>query len=194
MRPRVVSAVIAIAWLGALAGAVPASSAGTRQPAAGSQLWVSRYNGPINGVDQRGTARPQAAHCDIGAFEGALQPPSVTGQAALSVTDTAATVGASINANGLATTYRLSYGTTASYGQETAALDLGADSAAHAVSQLLSGLAPSTTYHFQVVATNAGCTTAGPDTTFTTIASTTPPEVAGGIAQNVMRSRWEMRG
>jgi CSLREA domain-containing protein len=31
---------------------------------------------PVSGVDQRGTARPSGAHCDIGAFEGAVTVPA----------------------------------------------------------------------------------------------------------------------
>ena len=45
-------------------------------------------------------------------------------------------------------------------------------------SAAISGLTPQTTYHFRIVATNAIGTTAGPDQTFTTAASTpvvTPP-------------------
>ncbi len=30
---------------------------------------------PVNGLDQRGVARPQGAHCDIGAYEAATTPP-----------------------------------------------------------------------------------------------------------------------
>ncbi len=30
---------------------------------------------PVNNLDQRGVTRPVGAHCDIGAFEGALKPP-----------------------------------------------------------------------------------------------------------------------
>lgn len=40
----------------------------------------------------------------------------------------------------------------------------------HAVSQTISGLAPHTTYHFRIVATNAHGTTDGVDMTFTTAA------------------------
>lgn len=34
---------------------------------------------PVNGIDQRGTGRPQGSHCDIGAFELQNQPPVCTG-------------------------------------------------------------------------------------------------------------------
>jgi len=61
-------------------------------------------------------------------------------------------------------------------------------SAATTVVAVLSGLSPSTTYHYRVVATNNAGTTEGSDTTFTTL-PTTPAtvttEAASGVAQTV---------
>src|SRR5262249_40638068 len=77
------------------------------------------------------------------------------------------------------TTYHFEYGTNASYGAitpESAAI--GADNLEHPVSQAIGGLAPGTTYHFRVVASNGFGITAAPDQTFQTVplaAVRTPP-------------------
>ncbi len=91
-----------------------------------------------------------------------------------------ATVGAAVNPDGSATTYRIEYGTTASYGHATAALPAGGvltGTAKQQASGALSGLAPLTTYHYRVVATNAVGTTSGRDRTFRT--TVVPPSVSG---------------
>lgn len=64
-----------------------------------------------------------------------------------------------------ATTIHFEYGTTPAYGLRTA--ESAVDAAGRAASDV-TGLAPSTTYHFRVVASNAFGSTAGPDETFTT--------------------------
>ncbi len=46
--------------------------------------------------------------------------------------------------------------------------DLGSGFGPQSVSASVTGLAPGTTYHFQVVASNSAGTTTGPDETFTT--------------------------
>src|SRR5262249_50460367 len=112
-------------------------------------------------------------------------PPTVAGEGAQDLTDTAATLVANVNPNGSATTYVINYGTSPSYGQQTASAAAGSGSTSQAVSQKLSGLNPSTTYHFQVVATNAGGTTARPDATFTTgpeLTGTSGSQVSGILA------------
>ena len=79
------------------------------------------------------------------------------------------------------TTYRFEYGTTAAYGQTTAALpegrSLGGDSYVP-VSGVLGGLAPETEYHYRVVAGNGHGTTYGRDRTFRTGATPAPQAVA----------------
>ena len=98
----------------------------------------------------------------------------------------AATVGAVVNPSGTETanetTYRFEYGTTAAYGQTTAALpegrSLGGDSYVP-VSGVVGGLAAETEYHYRVVASNGHGTTYGRDRTFRTGA--TPPSQGGGV-------------
>jgi hypothetical protein len=73
------------------------------------------------------------------------------------------------------TTYWWEYGTTTSYGQETPHTNTASGSAPVAVSSVLTGLLPGTTYHYRLVAENSLGTEAGYDFTFTTLAA--PPPV-----------------
>jgi hypothetical protein len=83
---------------------------------------------------------------------------------------TSAKLNASINPEGpQATKYHFEYGETEAYGQSTAETALTPGFEDQPASATVSGLQPSTTYHFRVVATNAlSQTTLGPDQTFTT--------------------------
>ena len=78
-----------------------------------------------------------------------------------------------------ATTYHIEYGTTRDYGTGTAqSASIGADNSPHQLSVDIPGLAPATTYHYRVVASNEIGTASGPDQTFTTSApaAQTPPQ------------------
>jgi phosphodiesterase/alkaline phosphatase D-like protein len=67
------------------------------------------------------------------------------------------------------TTYHFEYGTGVSYGSRTAeSAPIGAGTQDQAAIAHLSGLAPGTTYHFRVVASNGIGTADGTDQTFTT--------------------------
>lgn len=116
--------------------------------------------------DQRGVARPQGSGCDIGAVE--VAPPVATTGSAASVTSSSATLGASVTPNFSATSYHFDYGTTTAYGSFTSAASAGEGGVAQAALATVSGLKPSTTYHFRVVATNAAGTVVGADQTLTT--------------------------
>jgi hypothetical protein len=113
--------------------------------------------------------------------------PGVRTGSASGVGHNAATVGAVVNPSGTGsaneTTYRFQYGTTAAYGQTTAALpqgrSLGGDSSVP-VSAVLGGLTPETEYHYRVVASNGHGTTYGRDRVFRTGATTPPSEDGGG--------------
>jgi peptidoglycan hydrolase-like protein with peptidoglycan-binding domain len=90
-----------------------------------------------------------------------------------SVTTSTATVSWTTN---LAADSAVSYGTSTAYGSSTS------DSAlvtSHA--ETLTGLAPATLYHFEVMSTNASGTATSSDQTFTTNAlpDTTPPVISG---------------
>jgi hypothetical protein len=81
-----------------------------------------------------------------------------------------AKLGALINPGGIATSYRFEYGTTTAYGQSVPLPEgsVGEGLTARTVWAAADGLAPGTTYHYRVVATNALGEVAGPDQTFTT--------------------------
>jgi hypothetical protein len=99
-------------------------------------------------------------------------PPTVTTNAASGVGQSGATLKATVNPNGTATSVSFEYGTTTSYGGTTAPQSIGAGSSGVAVSQDVSGLICNATYHFRAVATTAFATTRGLDQTFTTTACT----------------------
>lgn len=71
------------------------------------------------------------------------------------------------------TSLAFEYGTTAAHGASVVE-PLGSDNRAHEVQIQLTGLAAGTTYHAQVVATNAFGSASSADLTFTTTAATTP--------------------
>jgi hypothetical protein len=94
-------------------------------------------------------------------------PPAATTGAASAVTATTATLNGTVSPNKESTTYRFEYGTTTAYGSQTPAGTSGGN-ADRPVSADITGLAPSTTYHFRLVATNASGTATGADAQFTT--------------------------
>ncbi len=110
-------------------------------------------------------------------------PPSISGQSVSGVGQDAATLHATINANGVATTYQFEYGPTAAYGSLSppTPASIGSWIALQPVKSKLTGLAPGTTYHYRVIAASAAGDSAGPDQTFTTVSvPAQPPAGAGG--------------
>ena len=105
----------------------------------------------------------------------ALDAPTVTTGAASNVTQTGATVAGTVNPNGANVTgCRIDYGTSASYGSQVPCGSApGSGTSPVGVAATLSGLTAGTTYHYRVVAANAGGTTSGGDATFTTAAAPT---------------------
>lgn len=101
------------------------------------------------------------------AISGPTPPTVVTGVADNLASD-GARLNGTVNPEGIATTYQFDYGTTTGYGTSTTPASAGSGSSPVAESQTVTGLAPSTLYHFRIQATNAGGTTLGADATFTT--------------------------
>lgn len=121
-------------------------------------------------------------HMDV-----AVRRPRATTSPASDLTQTSATLNGTVNPGGAPVTYRFEYGTTPAYGTTAPApdADAGSDATDHAFAAPISGLAPGTTYHYRIVASNCGgCTggtVAGADGVFTTpgatTTTTTPPAV-----------------
>jgi len=111
--------------------------------------------------------------------------PLIEAQQASGVLPGSATLGASLNPEGHRTTYHFEYGTSEAYGHSTEAKTLeaaGEPDQGYEQRQVeadLEGLAPETTYHFRLVASDEEdpqcpesaerCTATGPDATFTTL-------------------------
>jgi CSLREA domain-containing protein len=132
-------------------------------------------------LDQRGVTRPRLGACDAGAYE--VAPPRVTTGDASAISTTAATLSGTVNPSLRAASYHFEFGTTASYGSSTPDAAAGAANSARPVSANLSGLAPGTTYHYRLVASNADGTATGSDMTFTTVAeqpAAAPDNVGSG--------------
>jgi DNA-binding beta-propeller fold protein YncE len=94
-------------------------------------------------------------------------PPGVNTGAASGVTQTTATVSGSVNSEGLPTTYRFELGPGTEYGT-VIARTAGSDAGQQTVTATLQYLAPGTTYHYRLVASNPDGTAYGADRTFTT--------------------------
>ena len=126
-------------------------------------------------ADQRGVARPVGAACDSGAYQ--VAPPSVSAVGAGAITTASATVSAAVNPNLRDSTVVVNFGRTTSYGSSTPAVHIGAGNSAVPFNAAITGLAPNTTYHFDVVATNADGQTTSSDGAFTTL-----PPLSASIA------------
>lgn len=131
------------------------------------QLVVSNGGETIEGGDQTLKTLPPA--------------PKATTEAATAMSQSAATLHATVDAEGDSATCKFEYGTTPAYGSvapcsTTPVTGTGAT----AVSAALSGLSASTTYHFRVVATGKGGEAKGDDMTFATSAAPPPPPSGGG--------------
>ena len=105
----------------------------------------------------------------------APEPPAATTGAAQAVGQTTATLTGTVDPNATATTFSFEYGTSTSYGLQTSEQPAGDGDAAGDFSAPVTGLTPSTTYHYRLVATNAAGVSRGEDRTFTTAATPANP-------------------
>jgi hypothetical protein len=94
-------------------------------------------------------------------------PPAV-GFLSATRTSTTAQLSASVNPEGLAATYQFRWGTSAALGNATSSQSAGSGTGGVKESASLSGIKPSTTYYWDVVATNAAGSTISIRKTFTT--------------------------
>jgi hypothetical protein len=109
-----------------------------------------------------------------------LKKPVAVTAAATELTQTSVRFNGSVNPNGLATTYRFEFGLTSSYGVATPFLTAATGSALVSVYNPMSSLAPGTTYHYRISATNADGTAIGNDTLFTTFPTSVKVTASAG--------------
>jgi hypothetical protein len=106
-----------------------------------------------------------------------------------------AKLGALVNPGGIQTSYRFEYGPSSAYGSSTPFPEgsVGEGLESHAVWASASGLAPGSTYHYRVVASNELGTVYGPDQTFTTLsaeqAACPNEQMRGGFAARLSDCR-----
>jgi hypothetical protein len=147
-------------------------------------------------TDQRGVSRPVGSACDAGSYE--VAPPSATTGPAIGVDSSNATLTGTVRPNSGEAAVHFEYGTTTGYGSQTALQHLSGSSD-QGVAAALTGLSPSTTYHFRVIATAADGTATGADGRFTTAPpsstgtggdGTTPPALAAATRLTLVPSRF----
>ncbi len=122
-----------------------------------------------------GTTDGSILHFTTSAAAGT--PPAATTVAASSITSTGATLNATVNPKGSATTYSFIYGTSSTLSSGTTPPRRSRPEAGRAPQSetaALTGLTSDTTYYFEVRATNSGGTTDGSILHFTTSASRHP--------------------
>jgi PKD repeat protein len=98
----------------------------------------------------------------------ASRPAASTGPAS-KIRSSGATVSGTVNPRGSATSYLVEFGRSTAYGHSTVATPAGSGTTGVHVRVVLAGLHPNATYHYRVVATNAGGTVVGADRSFKTL-------------------------
>ena len=119
------------------------------------------------------------------------QAPTVTVNPATQVTSTGATITGSVNPNGSAAACQVFYGTTPAYGTSTPGTLLAAQAAPLPITVQLTGLAPNTTYHYQLRATNSAGPGYSADMTLTTLSG---PTVVTGMATGITGTDANLQG
>ena len=119
--------------------------------------------------------------------------PVVTSNPGTFIASFSATLNGSLDPHGLTTTVHFRYGTTTSYGLTTAPQSQSGNTFRN-ITANISGLSPSTVYHFRARATNSAGTTFSSDRTFTTLSATGAPVVTTNPATNVTSSSTTLNG
>ena len=121
----------------------------------------------------------------------AAAPTAITGPVT-AVGATTATATGTVNPGGVATTWYVEYGTSTSYGSQTASASAGSGTANSAVSVVARRASrQGTTYHYRVVATSTPGTSRGSDGLFTTLAA---PGAVTGSASSIAVSSATLNG
>ena len=121
--------------------------------------------------------------------------PTVTTLSVTNVTATSATLRATVNPNGLLTSYLFQYGETVAYGEYSSGGSISAGSfSSQTVYITVTGLSPLTTYHYRVKAGNSSGMQCGTDRTFTTLSEAGPPSATTYAATGISENQATMRG
>jgi hypothetical protein len=153
--------------------------------ASGSVTRNAGADGGLSTTDFDGDQRVAGGVADIGADEWTPAPYAETGGATL-IGATVATVHGTVIPKGGATTQYFNWGLTAAYGNPSgfglifAPQPAGNGTATVAVSRKLTGLKPSTTYHYRLRAANETGMAFGADATFKTGPPGTPDPGGSG--------------
>jgi hypothetical protein len=126
----------------------------------------------VFGSDQQFTTLESIDAVDVNVEFPDVPPPTVTTGAAGNIGSNGATLNATVNPNNSGTKVYFEWGLTTAYGNTTTVQDMGSGGSDTFPSDVLSGLTPSTLYHYRAVAFNAGGLTVGGDQSFTTLVST----------------------
>jgi DNA-binding beta-propeller fold protein YncE len=105
---------------------------------------------------------------------GAENKPGVQTGAASDVTRTGASISGTVDPEGAQTSYAFEVGTDTSYSGVKVFGDAGQGGGAEPIAVAVQDLAPGTTYHYRLTATNAHGTSYGQDMTFTTAGAPSP--------------------
>jgi Fungal fucose-specific lectin len=97
-----------------------------------------------------------------------VYPPDVTTTASSVVLPLQAILNGTVTPRGQSTTYHFDYGTTTGYGSSTPNGAAGSGYTSVGENATVTGLEPSTTYHYRIVASSSAGTTLGGDQVFTT--------------------------
>lgn len=143
--------------------------------ATGTYRWTASYSGDTN------NAAASTACGDRSQTVAVASAVVVTGPASR-VGRIGATMTGSVNTGGGPTTYVFEYGPTTAYGQQTAVQPVSAGAGAIPVAAMVSSLRAGTTYHYRLVATNAGGSLAGADGRFKTKPKAAPKRLSVAVS------------
>ena len=122
---------------------------------------------------------------ELWVLDTATPPPTAVTGTATSVGTVSAVLNGTVNPNGTDAIARFHFGTDTTYGTVTPTLSIGSGTTPVLVSATISGLQPSTPYHFEVTGSNGGGVALGGDMSFVTPAIPGSPTMVTGTATSL---------